>query len=165
MINHESADSIAIPSLVLSKNGKTTVIVGELSDGTIANASASGSLYGAYSNVISEVGVSAIFNGVIVPSSQLPLQQPFHGFHAREVYPSVVSNNTSVKVINPDNFVTPATSFVFIGPESTLSVDDATTRIVQLIGDESKNNLAKSLLSSAKITVVNSENDLSSLFG
>jgi hypothetical protein len=128
LINSHNPNAVAIPSLAITKNGATTLILGELSDDIVASASASGTLYGAYSNAVSASGVSAIFNGVIIPASLLTPNAPFSGFSSNEPPPSVVSNDGTVRIVNPDNFTFKPTTVVFVGSATALSLDEAVTK-------------------------------------
>lgn len=128
MINSDCSHVLAVPSLVVTKNGVTTLLLGNISDDLIAKACSSGTLYGAYANAISLNGVSALFNGAIVPTSVLPPDPVFSGFYAREPYPAVVSNGSVVRLVNPDNFTFSPSTVVFIGTESSMTLDNAITK-------------------------------------
>lgn len=128
MINLENPEVIALPSLAITKNGATTLIVGNVSDNLIAKAVSSGTLYGPYSNVVSSNGTSAMFNGAIIPASlQIP-SAPFAGFSARESFPAVVSNDATVRIVNPDNYTFKPTTIVFVGSEASITLEDAVTK-------------------------------------
>lgn len=130
LINSDCSHALAVPSLTVTKDNVTTLIVGNISDDLVAKSCSSGTLYGAYANAITSSGISALFNGVVVPTSVLPPETAFSGFTARESYPVVVSNEQAVRSVNPDNFTFKPSTVVFIGPETTLSLEDAITRSV-----------------------------------
>jgi hypothetical protein len=173
MINAENSDVIALPSLAITKNGATTLIVGNVSDNLVAKAVSSGTLYGPYSNAVSSTGTSAMFNGAIIPAALSTPAAPFDGFTARESFPAVVSSDATVRIVNPDNYTFKPSTVVFVGSEASITLEDAVTkyaspflplfttvcRFVQAAGDESKADVARSILSSARIVAVTSEND------
>ncbi len=159
IINAEKAHSLALPSLVVNKGSETIAVVGNISNALVGKALSSGTLYGAYCNVLCANGVSAVFNGAIVSSTDIS-PTTFSGFTPREPHPAVVSNESSVKILNPDNLTFPVSTFIFIGSEPNLTVDEAAAKLIQLSGDETKLETARSLLTTAKIVVVRSEEDV-----
>jgi hypothetical protein len=125
MINAESKHSLTIPCLVLSKDGKTTVIVGDNSDASAAKAHASGSLYGAYWNVLTEFGVSAVFNGFVGPADKAAGASVTEGiFSGCAPIPVVVSGGYTAVAVRPDNFCAAVNTIVFVG-EKKLTADEA----------------------------------------
>lgn len=143
MINEESKHSLALPSLVLRKGDQTVVVVGEVSEELINKTFANGSLYGAYFNVLTDVGVTAVFNGCIVSADAQPTSptSSLDGFRYREAYPNVVSNGSTAVAIYPDNFIAPASVFVFVGTENALTVAEAAAKYAYNMTLESTNHL------------------------
>jgi hypothetical protein len=85
-------------------------------------ASAKNVLYGAYDNVISTVGVSAMWGGVI------------HGAGGGDVVPTVVVQGKSATPLSPDNLAFPAKHIVFYekGAKSkSLTEEEAVQRCVR----------------------------------
>lgn len=87
-------------------------------------ASAKNVLYGAYDNVISTVGVSAMWSGVI------------HTSGAGDTVPTVVVQGKSATPLAPDNLAFPAKHIVFYekGAKSkSLTEDEAVQRCVHAL--------------------------------
>lgn len=113
-------DAIALPSLSTVKGSMSTVIV-NAPDGLVSAAHAAKSLHGAYHNVCSEKGVSAMWNGLIANAPAT---------YEGEV-PLVVSDKQSVIPVPPVNFAFPAKTFVFYeqgAGKATLSEAEAVKR-------------------------------------
>lgn len=127
MINSESKHSLAIPCLTVQKEGKTVVIVGENLDAVAAKAFAKGSLYGAYWNVLTEFGVSAIFNGLVGSADGVAGTTVVEGFAGCSPIPVVVSKGSAALAVSPDNFCGAIDKIVFIG-DKTLSADEAKSK-------------------------------------
>lgn len=124
MINAESRHSLAVPSMTVVKDGKTTVVIGDVPDSVVAGALSSGILYGAYWNVLTEFGVSAMFNGAI-GSPDAASAAVVEGFAGTVPIPTVVSNKNAAVAIRPDNFAPAIDTIVFVGSEAKLSAEEA----------------------------------------
>ena len=118
--NEKFSDAVALSSLSLVKNGETALVVGapdEFTQSTIAKKT----IYGAYHNVISTAGTSAVWNGAIVPSTD--------GSGSNS--PAVVVKGSSVRVLNPNNLAFAPSSLFFYeagAKKSKLSTADAVKR-------------------------------------
>jgi hypothetical protein len=158
MLNAEVGQSVTFPSVTSSKAGKTTVFAGSFSDDFVNKVSAKGSLYGAYYNTLSADGVSAVFGGFIGPAESVPPPTP-SSFLA-DSFPVVVSGDVTTVALSPDNVVPSPATVVFVDASaSSISLDDATTRLVDSSGDDSKAEVARALLGGAKLVVVKSEKE------
>lgn len=125
MINAESRSSLAVPCLTLTKDGKTTVVVGDVSDDVVNKAAASGTLYGAYWNVLTEFGVSAMFNGVIRTAEGAVGGSVVHGFAGTPPVPIVVANAKAAVPLQPNNFSHVVDTIVFVGNDEKLTLEEA----------------------------------------
>lgn len=146
MINSESSSSLALPSLAVTKNGKTTLVVGDIDDELVRTAYSSGTLYGAYCNVLTETGVSAVFNGCIMPADKVSAPQTSAAIRWSPALPSVVSEGYTTATLNPDNFVPSPSTVVFVGQEKSLTKDQAAAKLVELCADETKARDRKSVV-------------------
>ena len=107
---------------MVSVKGKTIALVGA-DDETIVEAAKQGILYGPYNNYFSEFGVSALWNGYVLPTAT-KLAQPFRSGAVSVGDHSVVSQP-------PDNLVGPVSEFVFLqkgAAASSLSSEEARNR-------------------------------------
>lgn len=152
VMNGKLADSVAIPSCTVVKNGVTTVIVN--ADDSVVDAFEN-HIYGAYANLISPNGVSALFNGVIgtAPSSLAATSK----FTA----PHVVVNGKSIKALQPYNMVGKASTLVFFeagAAKKSLNEADMIARLVD-ITDESKVEAITALTKGMKGLLVGSAKD------
>ncbi len=116
MINSESNTSLALPCLTLLKDNKTTVVVGDVSDVLVSKAASSGALYGAYYNVLSTEGVSAMFNGAIGSAE---------GVAGTSELPLVVCKAQAALPIFPADSAPSISTIVFVGSDKKLSADEA----------------------------------------
>src|SRR5690606_39095036 len=114
-------------------------------------------LFGAYHNVLSPEGVSALWNGYIGAAGST-------GATADEVPVLKVGGNGAHAVV-PNNLASAATRVVFYekgAAKGKLSVDEAAKRAVD-VSDESKELLAKSLFKNVELHVAGSLEDVASL--
>ena len=154
LINNQQAESLAIPSASFTKDKSTCVVVGADED-VVSALYANKSLYGAYHNILTSVGVSAIWNGFIGTATAADADS----------VPSVFVGGKSAISLSPYNAVFPATHIAFYEKgqkTSSLSEDEAVKRIVALT-EESKSDLIKSLLKGVKLSVVGSAADVSKI--
>ncbi len=115
-----SVEGFAIPCTTVVKNDRTIVIVGG-GDETVFSATNLKILYGAYNNYITSFGVSASWNGLIIPSSML--KQSFQEM--------ITTTQDSLIPYPPDNLVNPASEFIFVDKDTkagVLSEDEAVKR-------------------------------------
>lgn len=138
-MNEQQTDSIALAcTSVVNKDGKTTIIIG--GEDNIAEAALSkGMLYGAYHNVLSKNGVSALWNGLISKSST-----------STDINtPVVVVGGKSAIANSPNNISNPVNTIIFYDYGSTnskLSEEKAIERLVILIFLFKKNYVVQLLL-------------------
>jgi hypothetical protein len=136
VINGKVADSVAVPSCTVVKNGVTTVIVG--ADDSVVDAFES-NVYGAYANLITPNGVAALFNGVIgAAGSSTAAASKFSA-------PLIVNGGKAVKAVQPDNMISKPASIVFFEAGATkkaLSEEDIVNRLVALSDDTKKEAIA-----------------------
>lgn len=154
VINELNKTAIALPSLSVVKGADTVVIVGA-DDSLVDTAITSSLAYGAYHNVITAAGVSALWNGVV----STPASAKATG---RFVPPMVTSGGKAAVSLAPNNMANPAKAFVFFEKgkaKAVLSEEDAVKRLVAA-SDDSKVELAKSLVKGVKCYVAGSMADV-----
>lgn len=155
-MNANQKTGIALPSITLTKDKKTVVVIGA-DESFIADALASKTLFGAYYNFISTDGVSSFFNGCIAAAAA--------GTKPQLGVPVVVSQGKTVVAIAPDNMTHPATHLVFFekgAVHSKLSEETAVEKIVSL-SDESKAEIAKTLVKGVSINTYGNAKDILAL--
>jgi hypothetical protein len=119
MINEEQSEGVALPSVCVSKEGKTLLVIGA-DDSFVSSAVSSGILYGAYHNYLCEEGVSALWNGVIGPKAVLS---------ENSMCPAVTVGKHAVYATVPDNMASPPTEICFVDKkDGPISVEDAVAR-------------------------------------
>ena len=118
LINAQHADKIALSSTTFT--GKSTVAVVNAPDDIISKVK--GTVHGAYGNVFSTDGVSALWGGRIATGSPTELVDSF----LADV-PTVTSNKSCVQSIEPVNMVRPA--------ESVFIYDATVTKKTEISGD------------------------------
>ncbi len=159
LINEENKSAVAVPSLVVV-SGKDTVVIVGADDALVQQAAEGASLLGAYHNVLSAEGVSAMWNGVIGASSSAAAEDSKFA----EV-PRVVVGGHAARAVVPNNLANAATRIVFFEKgtaKAPLSIDEAVTRLVALT-DESKADLIRSLLKDANLSTAGKVEDVAAL--
>jgi len=149
VLNEQQADSVAVPSCALT-NG-TLVINAD--DSVTTGAHGAGSLYGAYGNIITPDGVTAMWDGVVGP---VPAKAAAHG-----AAPFVVNGGNTAISLQPDNMSNKPTKIVFFeagAGKKALSEDEAVERLVDL-SDEGKTDAIRSLLKGVKCSTAGSAKD------
>lgn len=142
VLNEKLKDSLALPSTSLTKGKKTLLVVGG-DDSLLASAATSGSLHGAYGNILTTDGVSAYYNAIISAGGK------------GGSVPSVVSNGLSLLPVLPNNMASPVTDIAFVGSSGAISEGDAVSMLLALT-DESKEQTIKALLKGVKLVGVDS---------
>lgn len=118
MLNATYKDAIAIHSVSIV-NGKDTTVIINGDDSVIAEAVSKEVLYGAYNNLLSLKGVSALWNGVISSTG------------TNKAIPNIMVDKESAVVLEPNNLAFPATHIIFYekGAKSgALSEEEAVKR-------------------------------------
>lgn len=149
LINVQNANALALPSVALVKGDKTVLVIGA-DDSVVDTAIASSLVYGAYHNVLSASGVSAMWNGVI--------SAPAAKNASRLVPPMVVSGGKAAVSVSPNNLAGPVQTMVFYEKgkgKTALSEEEAVKRLVA-VTDDSKAELAKNLVKGVKCFVASS---------
>lgn len=160
LVNEEHDHALALPSLALSKEGVTTLVV-NAPDSLLALASADanlGNLYGAYHNILTAEGVSAVWNGFIGKAAS----------KARELneirgLPTVVVNGNAALSVEPNNLAHFPAHIVFYEKGATkgpISEADAIKKLVELTS-ESKTELITRLVKGKKFSVAGQDGDVS----
>ncbi|KAJ1432747.1 hypothetical protein B484DRAFT_394836 [Ochromonadaceae sp. CCMP2298] len=156
LLNTQQPGALALACTSMVKGKETAVVVG--ADEEVLGAIAqSGNLYGAYHNIISPLGVSALWNGYIGPAAGSPAACPT---------PAVIVGGKTVLCVEPNNMAHPATHIVFYekgAARSKLSADEAVKRLVGLT-DESKEAAIQALLKGASVSVIGKAADVGSIF-
>lgn len=118
--NDINSTAVAFPSLSVSKNNQIAIIVGAPDEFTQA-AISQNIIYGAYHNVISEIGTSAVWAGAISPFTA----------NTESNTPSVVVKGLTARSLHPNNLAFSPSTFVFYeknAKKSTITVDEAVKR-------------------------------------
>jgi hypothetical protein len=155
VMTEQVADGFAVSSTsIINKKGETVLVIGA-DDSVVDAAQKAGSLYGAYNNLVTPAGVSALWSGVV---SAVPAEAPSsHRF----TVPYVVNGNKTVVAVQPDNMVAPATNVVFYekgAAKKALSTEEAAAKLMELT-DESKAEAIKAVLKGAKCSIAGSAAD------
>jgi len=149
LVNAQYANVVAVPSLSVS-NGKETAVVIGADDSVVDAAVGKNIVHGAYGNVLSVDGVSAMWNGVV----GAPVK-------SSGAVPTVSVGGKAAVALAPVNLAFPAKRIVFYekgGKSGSISEDDAVKRIVALT-DESKAAVAAAIVKGAKLSVTGSAAD------
>lgn len=154
-LNEQVTDAVAIASLSMV-NGKDTAIVIGAPDEFVQFAMSKNLLYGAYHNVLSTTGTSAVWNGAVAPVA---------GGESGSDTPSIVVNGSAARALNPNNLAFAPSSLFFYeagsNKKSKLSPAEAVQRLIAATGEEGKEALFAELVKNAKnIAVVGSTKDL-----
>ena len=146
VINEQQADSLALPSCAF--NNGTLVINAD--DSVTTGAHSAGALYGAYGNIITPDGMTAMWDGVIGP---VPSKVAGHG-----AAPFVVNGGNTAVCLQPDNMTNKPTRIVFFeagAGKKAVSEDDAVARLVDM-SDEGKEGAIRSLIKGIKCSTAGS---------
>lgn len=153
LINESQTESLALPSASFTTDKASVVVVGA-DDATVDKLVTNKSLYSAYSNILTESGVSAGFNGYISNPTA-----------TNTGVPSVVVGGKAANTLSPNNLMNPCTHLAFFekgGKKGAIKTEEAVAKIVAIAG-ESKAELAAALLKNAKCSVVTSSSDVGSM--
>jgi hypothetical protein len=153
VINAQQAGSLAVPSCSVAKGESVTLIV-NADDSVNAAALASGNLYGAYGNILTDSGLTAMWDGVVGPTPA----SPSNAFGAA---PFVVNGNSAAITTQPDNMVASPASVVFYeagAVKKAISEDEAVARLLES-NDDSKEGAIRALLKGAKCSVAGAAKD------
>lgn len=153
LVNELQSGSLALPSASFTI-GKNSCVVVNADDSILDALVSNKTLYGAYNNILTSAGVSAAWNGVIGGSVASSTSTP-----------AIISGNKTIAALTPDNLAAPATHIVFYekgAKKATLTEEEALKKIVAVTG-ESKSSLAASLIKGAKLLMIGSASDLSSI--
>jgi len=157
LVNQQQPSSVALASTVLVK-GADTVVILNANDDIVEAAATAGLLYGAYHNILTPDGVTAMWNGYLGSSKMLT---------ATSSKTPVVSVNDKVTItLEPNNVVFPPKHIIFYdkgASKSKLSIDEALKRVIDLT-DESKEEAIKALFKTATISIIGQVSDLNGIF-
>lgn len=159
LVNQQHEKCLALPCSSFYNKGETTIIIGA-NDSMIQAGAQAGSLYGAYHNVMTPSGVSAMWNGYIGPSSKVTTAV------GDSIAPIVVVNDQATIPTVPFNMVHAAKRVLFLeegANASKLTTEEAVQRIVALT-DETKATAAAELLTGATCSVIGQDSDFKHLF-
>lgn len=150
--NEQVATAAALPSLSLLKSSETALVIGA-DDEFVGKALEKDAIYGAYHNVVSTTGTSAVWNGVIGPLGKTDPKVP-----------SVVVNGKTARALNPNNLAHAPSHFFFVekgASKAKLTPEEAVKRLVAASGEEGKAAVFEQVLKGAKtISVVGSHADV-----
>ena len=154
VINALNKDALALASATLVKGSNTVVVVG--ADDSVVDAALNSSLvYGAYHNVVTASGVSALWNGVISAPTAAKATGKF-------VPPIVTSGGKAAVALAPDNLANAPKAFVFFEKgkgKAAISEEEAVKRLVAAT-DDSKLEVAKALVKGVKCYTAGSFADI-----
>jgi len=157
LVNQQQSLSVALPSTVLVKGADTAVIL-NTNDDIVEAAAAAGLLYGAYHNILTPDGVTAMWNGYLGSSKKLT---------ATSSKTPVVSVNDKVTInLEPNNVVFSPKHIIFYdkgASKGKLSIDEAVKRVID-ITDDSKEEAIKALFKTATISIIGQVSDLNGIF-
>ena len=102
-LNESNQMSVALPCLSLYKGNETIIVFG-ISDAGLSNLKGKAVVHGAYHNILSKDGVSAMWSGYIGAASS----------SGSSSVPSVVVDGLKVVDVTPFNLIHPAKRFIFI---------------------------------------------------
>jgi hypothetical protein len=156
VLNEQNSNMLALPSVCLAK-GKNTILVVGAPDELAVAADKKNVLYGAYSNLISNLGVTALFNGLITDDANSSGSD-------RDI-PNVVSEGKTIRSIIPNNMAFPPSHIIFFekgAKMANISEGDANAKIVALT-DEKKKDIAASIISGVKLSVAGSVEEIVAL--
>lgn len=152
-LNEKVPSAAALASLTMVKGKDTGIVIGA-PDEFIQFALSKNILYGAYHNVLSATGTSAVWNGAVAPAG---------GTSGSDI-PSVVVKGSAIRVVNPNNLAFSPSSLFFYeagAKKSTISPADAVKRLIATSGEDSKVDVFTEIAKNAKnIAIVGSTNDL-----
>ena len=164
VINVQHKSWLSLPSCCIikgsSKDSSTLLVVG--ADDSVLEAAIASKLpiYGAYQNLVSANGVSAMFAGIISPySSSSSPSTPSSSASFSSRNPLVIAGGQSAISLNPDNMVHSAKTIVFYekgAKKANLTSEQATERLFKLAGSDSKADLIKEILNGTKSVLVGS---------
>ena len=149
LINEQNTSSIAVPSVSFTK-GNDTVVVINGDDSIVTAAAQKKTLYGAYHNVLSTNGVSALWNGYIGAAS------------SNGSLPTVVVGGQAAVALEPNNLAFPSKEIYFFekgASKKKLTEEEALNKLVGLTA-ESKKEIAGSILKGVSVYVAGSANDV-----
>lgn len=101
--NESHQSSVALPCLSLYRGSETVVVFGA-SDSALSAVGNKTSIHGAYHNVLSKEGVSAMWNGYIGSANS----------SGSSSVPAVVVEGLKVVGVTPYNLIHPAKKFIFV---------------------------------------------------
>lgn len=167
-MNEMYESSLALPSVSITKGDKTAIIVG--ADDSVIDSiiSTPGLLYGAYGNVITPSGVSALWNGVIGAAPSGSLLGAITGSDASPInsdIPVITSEGKTTIPIIPHNLAFPAAHIAFYdnnATSKTISEGDVIKKLVE-ITDPNKEALIASLVKGVKVSVISKPAGVASL--
>jgi len=152
-LNEQVANAAAVASVSMVKGKDTGVVIGAPEEFT-QFALSKNILYGAYHNVISVAGTSAVWGGVVAPVA---------GESGSDA-PSVVVKGSAARYLNPNNLAFAPSSLFFYeagAKKSKLSAADAVKRLIAATGEEGKEALFAEIVKNANnISIVGSTKDL-----
>lgn len=170
LVNEKFTSAVALRSVSLVKGDKTVLVVdapdavlSSLLEAQSASGSSSSSVFGAYSNVVSAAGVSALFNGVICSEAAAGALKAGAG---NKHSPSVVVGGQVAVAMHPNNLANPVSHIAFFeegAAKTVLSEADALQKLLTLT-EESKADSIKAILSGVTFSVIGNAKDVGSLF-
>lgn len=155
VLNEQNSNKLALPSVCLAKDKNTILVVGAPDELAVA-AYKKNVLYGAYSNLLSNLGVSALFNGVIADSA---------GAESSDRVTYIASEGKTIRLVLPNNMAYPPSHIIFFekgAKMGSISEENATAKVVALT-DDKKKDIATSLISGVKLSVSGSVDEILAL--
>jgi hypothetical protein len=152
VITSLNVDAVAVPSC--SMNNGTLVINADQS--VVDTAISNGTLYGAYGNIITKEGVSAMWDGAITGVSSSTKVNKFGATH-------IVNDGTTAIMLQPDNMINKPNKVIFYEAgtkNSSLNETDAVAKLAEITyASDAKTELIKEILKGVKCSVAGNAKD------
>lgn len=163
LLNVKFPSAVALPSLSVSKGDKTVLVVDPSTAFTAAVAALiKDGIHGAGDNILSAEGVSACWNGLIVPDGVATVVKG----PTRPELPVVSSSGQAAVAISPNNLAFPASHIVFYedgrGTANPLAHNEGVQRLISLT-DGGKEEVITALMKDVTFSTIGAAADVSSL--
>lgn len=153
VINHSASEGVALPSAVVTKNGKTYALINATEEVLAAAVKAGSAVYCRGHAVLSDKRVSALWNGSITSGA-------VSNVNTYLSLPTVAVAGQAVAVHDVDNAVPAASKLIFCGRRITS--EEAPAALLAM-ADDKKEAIIKSILAKAQVAGAESAKDIAAL--
>lgn len=169
MLNSEYEDSVAVPSVSFTGENGPALIVG--ADQSVLDAIVAGNkttqLHGAYHNLVTPDGISALWNGVIgLPGSPLSAIKSDFGSLSSPV-PTVIGNAGAALPVTPDNLIALPKQIAFYekgASKSKLTLEQGVKKLGEMAdASESKIAAISAMMKSVEFVTIGKAADATAL--